>query len=209
THSVFKETMSDIEARCEKMIYHAEIFKAYELSLTKHQYEQDASILELEYESQRHNLHDIVLQAIEERKKLVKEDKDESDEFINVKDLFKDAYARIHQKQRLRKRMDGRGGHSINSSSHSGHHTSSPSRQENSSTRRRRERQTVPHNIHAQTTSMEEEELELDFMTMKGLSTAAYGHDTDNSNNTTNMHIGSSPLPRRSQHQASLQHQRR
>jgi hypothetical protein len=64
----------------------------------------------------------MVLQAIEEKKKQVREDKDENFEF-DVQDLFKDAYAKVNSKRNLRKRFEG-----------TRHHNASPSRQE----RRRR-----------------------------------------------------------------------
>lgn len=70
---------------------------------------------------ERHNLHDLVLQAIDDRKKQVKEDKDDYE--FDVQDLFKDAYARVNTKRSLRKRTP-----------FDRHNSASPSRQE----RRRR-----------------------------------------------------------------------
>lgn len=63
-----------------------------------------------------------MLQAIEEKKKQVKEDKDENVEF-DVQELFKDAYAKVNHKRNLRKRFEG-----------TKHRNASPSRQD----RRRR-----------------------------------------------------------------------
>jgi hypothetical protein len=114
--------MTDIESRREQTIESAEYFKNYELSLSKHQYEQEVTLLQDEYENERSSLHDTVLQAIEEKKKQVKEDKDEPVDF-DMQDLFKDAYAKVNSKRNLRKRFDG-----------TRHHNASPSRQE----RRRR-----------------------------------------------------------------------
>ncbi|KAF1802919.1 Sds3-like protein [Mucor lusitanicus] len=151
THSTFTETMTDIEMRREQTIHNAEYFKNYELTLSKHQYDQEMNLIQDEYETERHNLHDLVLQAIEDRKKQVKEDRDDYE--FDVQDLFKDAYARVHTKRSLRKRTP-----------FDRHNSASPSRQE----RRRRERQATPHNIHAQPSTAEEEELESEFLSMKG-----------------------------------------
>ncbi|KAI8638745.1 Sds3-like-domain-containing protein [Parasitella parasitica] len=151
THSAFTETMTDIETRREQTIYHAEFYKNYELSLTKHQYDQEIYLIRNEFETERHNLHDLVLQAIEDRKKQVKEDKEDYE--FDVQDLFKDAYARMNTKRNLRKRTQ-----------FDRHNSASPSRQE----RRKRERQATPHNIHAQPSTAEEEELESEFLNMKG-----------------------------------------
>ena len=50
THSAFKETLMDIELRREKTIEYAEFLKEYELSLSKHQFDQEMSILQEEYQ---------------------------------------------------------------------------------------------------------------------------------------------------------------
>lgn len=42
--------MTDIELRREQTIEYAEYYKNYELSLSKHQYDQEKSILQDEYE---------------------------------------------------------------------------------------------------------------------------------------------------------------
>jgi hypothetical protein len=42
--------MTDIESRREQTIEYAEYFKDYELSLSKHQYEQEMNLLQDEYE---------------------------------------------------------------------------------------------------------------------------------------------------------------
>ncbi|KAI8371851.1 hypothetical protein BD560DRAFT_395615 [Blakeslea trispora] len=154
THSAFKETLVDIELRREKTIEYAEFFKDYELSLSKHQFDQEMSILQEEYQNEKHSLHDIVLQAIDERKKQIREDKETDSEF-DVKDLFKDAYARVNNKRNLRKRagLDRL-------------QNASPSRQDR---RRRVDRQVTLHSIHAPPSVLEEEELESEFMSMKGL----------------------------------------
>ncbi|GAA5817840.1 hypothetical protein MFLAVUS_011399 [Mucor flavus] len=151
THSAFKETMTDIELSRERTIEYAEYYKNYELSLTKYQYDQEKAILQDEYENERHNLHDMVLQSIEDKKKQIKDDKDDGE--FDVKELFRDAYSKVNNKRSLRKRAN-----------FDRHSSASPSRQE----RRRHNRQSTAHNIHAVSTTAEEEELETEFMNMKG-----------------------------------------
>lgn len=42
--------MTDIEMRREQTIHYAEYFKNYELSLSKHQYDQEMNLIQDEYE---------------------------------------------------------------------------------------------------------------------------------------------------------------
>ncbi len=109
--------MTDIELRREQTIEYAQYYKNYELSLSKHQYDQEKSILQDEYENERHNLHDMVLQAIEERRKQIKEDKEDVE--FDIQDLFRDAYSKVNNKRSLRKRTQ-----------FDRHNSASPSRQE-------------------------------------------------------------------------------
>lgn len=50
THSAFTETLTDIEMCREQTIQYAEFFKNYELSLSKHQYDQEMSLIQDEFE---------------------------------------------------------------------------------------------------------------------------------------------------------------
>lgn len=50
THSAFTETLTDIEMCREQTIHYAEFFKNYELSLSKHQYDQEMSLIQDEFE---------------------------------------------------------------------------------------------------------------------------------------------------------------
>ncbi|KAG0735622.1 hypothetical protein G6F62_011326 [Rhizopus arrhizus] len=147
--------MADIELKREQTIEYAEHFKDYELSLAKHQFDIEMSIAEDEYKSEKHNLHDVVLQAIEERRKLIKEDKED----VDIDDMFSDVHTRLaNSKRNLRKRT-----HPFDR-----HLSASPSRQE----RRRQNRIQTLYNIHAAPSSLEQEGLEEDFLNMKGVSTS-------------------------------------
>ncbi|KAG1041010.1 hypothetical protein G6F43_012185 [Rhizopus delemar] len=147
--------MADIELKREQTIEYAEHFKDYELSLAKHQFDIEMSIAEDEYKSEKHNLHDVVLQAIEERRKLIKEDKED----VDIDDMFNDVHIRLaNSKRNLRKRT-----HPFDR-----HLSASPSRQE----RRRQNRIQTLYNIHAAPSSLEQEGLEEDFLNMKGVSTS-------------------------------------
>lgn len=59
----------------------------------------------------------MVLQAIEDRRKQIKEDKEDTE--FDVQDLFRDAYSRVNNKRSLRKRTQ-----------FDRHSSASPSRQE-------------------------------------------------------------------------------
>lgn len=171
THEEFLEQVSDLEKKRDEDIINAEIFKDNQLTGLKRRYEDDVKMADQEYETEKTSLYDTLMAAIDERRKMIKEDREIST------DLFNDAYSRINNQRRtLRKRGN----------------VASPSRHEN--TRRRqskssfssflslRKRRTKlyaaskdrnnsshsQHSIHAGPSSREKDELELDFLMMKG-----------------------------------------
>lgn len=147
THYAYKQSLADLELIREQTTDFAELYQDYELSLIQKQYQQDMKLVNEDYEQEKYSLHDSILQAIEEKRKQVKEDKDEEEEFV-AKAIFKDAYQKLSLKRNPRKRTQ----------------YDSPSRQE----KRKRDRQATPHNIYAAPTTVEEEQLETDFILMKG-----------------------------------------
>ena len=81
-------------------------------------YEIEKQILMKNFtKNEKHSLHDIVLQAIEERRKQIKEDKEDSD--FDAHELLRDAYSKVNSKRSLRKRTQ-----------FDRHHSASPSRHE-------------------------------------------------------------------------------
>jgi hypothetical protein len=154
--------MTDIELKRQQSIEYAEYYKNYELSLSKNQYEHEKSILQDEYENERLNLHDMVLQSIEEKKKQIREDKEDATDF-DIQDLFRDAYLKVNNKRNLRsKRKD------YSNYESSRNPSASPSRVDTTGSKRSRQnRQSTPHNIHSAPSTIEEEELESEFINMK------------------------------------------
>ncbi|KAG0172743.1 hypothetical protein DFQ28_007451 [Apophysomyces sp. BC1034] len=154
THSGFKEVLSDLEHKREQSIADAECFMEYQLTFAEQQYDQDMATVEDEYENERRNLHDTLMSAMEERRKQIKEDKDEG--ITDIEELFREAYSRVSHRRTLRKRTPF-------------DKLSNGTSTRPETTRRRQVRTSSPHNINAQPTTKEEEELEADFMSMKGI----------------------------------------
>ncbi|KAI8391295.1 uncharacterized protein BYT42DRAFT_489356 [Radiomyces spectabilis] len=149
THPAFKDAVADLEIKRDKTIKDAECLMTYQLAFSRQQYDQDMETVNEEYENERHNLHDVILMAIEDQRRSIREDKDDAP--IDIQELFNDAYARLETKRTLRRRP--------------------PLDRSNSSAvrweRRRQPRTGTPHNIHASPSPKEEDELDQDFMAMK------------------------------------------
>lgn len=176
--------MTDIELKREQAIEYAEYYKNYELSLTKHQYDYETRIIQDEYENERLNLHDMVLQSIEEKKKQIKEEREDAIENFDIKDLFRDAYLKVKNKRNLRSKrsaaaaaassaasaLAASGGGGNERSDRERNASASPSSRHNelgTSRRRGQNRQSTPYNIHSSPSNAEEEELESEFINMK------------------------------------------
>ncbi|KAI8338620.1 hypothetical protein BC941DRAFT_423389 [Chlamydoabsidia padenii] len=101
THVPFRDLVSDLELKRETMIADAECFLNYQLEWMEQLYEEDVAIIEEEYNNKQRHLQDAILAVIEDRKKQVKEEKDDH---LNEKDLIGEAYSRVTNKRTLRKR---------------------------------------------------------------------------------------------------------
>ncbi|KAI7884364.1 hypothetical protein K492DRAFT_204700 [Lichtheimia hyalospora FSU 10163] len=153
THEVFMDELADLEKERETTISDAQCMYDYKVSSIKHRYQTDIHAAEQDYEIERQSLHETIMAAIDDRRKLVRDDRDHG---LDVKDLFRDAYHRIHHSKRtLRKRHPDRN-----------HATGSPSgRHENS--RRRQARPSHPVGINGTTSQKEEDELDQEYALMK------------------------------------------
>lgn len=119
THEVFMDELADLEKEREITISDAQCMYDYKVASIKHRYQTDMNAAEQDYEIERQSLHETIMAAIDDRRKLVRDDRDHG---LDVKDLFRDAYHRIHHSKRnLRKRHPDRN-----------HASGSPSRHENS-----------------------------------------------------------------------------
>ncbi|KAI9307090.1 hypothetical protein BJ944DRAFT_262474 [Cunninghamella echinulata] len=143
THVVFRDLVSDLDLKRETMIADAESFLNYQLEWMEQLYHEDIALIEEEYNNERRHLHDALISVIEDRKKQVREEKDDT---INIKDLFSEAYSRVTNKRTLRKR---------------------PADTSRSEPRKRQARNASSQNTENQIQSKEEEELEEEFLLMK------------------------------------------
>ncbi|CDH56577.1 predicted protein [Lichtheimia corymbifera JMRC:FSU:9682] len=155
THEVFMDELADLEKEREITISDAQCMYDYKVASIKHRYQTDMNAAEQDYEIERQSLHETIMAAIDDRRKLVRDDRDHG---LDVKDLFRDAYHRIHHSKRnLRKRHPDRN-----------HASGSPSRHENS--RRRQARPSHPVGINGTTSQKEEDELDQEYALMKAAS---------------------------------------
>ncbi|KAI9482639.1 MAG: hypothetical protein EXX96DRAFT_117403 [Benjaminiella poitrasii] len=162
THSAFQESLGDLERQRDETIEDALVFQEYQMEVVKEDYGQEVERVEGEYNNERQGLMGVLLQMIEEKRKQVMLRGEEED----TVDIFRDAYKKLNYgKRNLRNVVGGR-----NSQSRS------PSRHQER--RSRRDRQATPHNIHAQPTSIEQEALEADFNSMKGMYSSTAAHNS-------------------------------
>ncbi|KAI7865178.1 Sds3-like protein [Spinellus fusiger] len=151
THSLFKEAVTDLEQKRDKTIQDAALVSTYQLSLAQTQLDKDMTTIDSNYEQEQNTLHDTLMTAIDERRKQIKEDKEDEKDVCH--DLFRDVSTRISHKRSLRRRTPF------------DRQTVSPSSRHES--RRRQNRISTLHNIHASPSSKESAELANDFMSMK------------------------------------------
>ncbi|KAI9281465.1 hypothetical protein BY458DRAFT_450120 [Sporodiniella umbellata] len=155
THSAFEEIVADAEVKREQTIEYAEHYKEYELSINLNQYEIEERLIEEEYNMEKKLLLETVLQTIEERRKQIKENKND----IGATDLMDIVEKKIIQGRKVfRKKVSSYDSQSLRPE------------------RRRQNRMKVQHNIHAFPTALEEEELVSDFLKMKGKTLSKLKH---------------------------------
>ncbi|ORY91243.1 hypothetical protein BCR43DRAFT_101592 [Syncephalastrum racemosum] len=151
------EEVADLEKEREKRVSDAQCFMTYQITALKTRISLEITTLEDEYETERHSLYDVIMQTIEDRRKQVREDREND---LDAAELFHDAYTRLHNHRRnLRKRNQLH----LDRSQHNG----SPSRHEHS--RRRQNRQNTMYNIHATPGVKEQEELDQDLADILGV----------------------------------------
>ncbi|KAL1932400.1 hypothetical protein VTP01DRAFT_9456 [Rhizomucor pusillus] len=160
THEAFVESLADFEQERKDTVERAQLMLTRQLAGLKRRFDSDISTVDQDYENERLSLHDTIISAIEDRRKLIREDRDNG---FDVKELFQDAYSRVNsQRRNLRKRphLDR------------GQNGASPSRHETS-----RRRQTRPGNtsngVGSGGSSREEDDLEQELILMKKLIAAS------------------------------------
>ncbi|ORX43196.1 hypothetical protein DM01DRAFT_1202294 [Hesseltinella vesiculosa] len=132
--------------------------------MTRQDYELNTLMIEEEYQLETNHLTEAIMGVIDDCRKSIKDDRDDADA-IDIHSIFQDAYARLKQKRSLRKRT---------AMHHHSDHRGSPARLES---RGRRQKNTpAPHNIHAPLSTKEEDEVENDFLQMKGISPKRNGN---------------------------------
>ncbi|SAM05856.1 hypothetical protein [Absidia glauca] len=151
THVPFRDLVSDLEMKRGTMIADAECFLNYQLEWMEQLYEEDVAIIEEEYNASAKRRKksamatDAILAVIEDRKKQVREEKDDH---LNEKDLIGEAYSRVTNKRTLRKRP--------------------PTEHSRTDSRKRHARQVAAHQADTNTAlGKEEEELEEELLLMK------------------------------------------
>ncbi|KAL1915586.1 uncharacterized protein VTP21DRAFT_6710 [Calcarisporiella thermophila] len=101
THPEFLERLADLQASQNAMVQKAKLFRDYQVACARKQYETETTRAEEEYTMERQGLRERMLAAIEERRRKLKEDKDNID---ISNDMSIETHASLHQKRNLRKR---------------------------------------------------------------------------------------------------------
>ncbi|CAO3587344.1 unnamed protein product [Absidia cylindrospora] len=160
-HAAFQELVTDLEIIRDQTIESAMCFENYQMTMTKQDLDLDVMLIEEEFKNDSQHLNEVIMLVIDEHRKQIKDDREDTDE-LDTNGIFREAYTRIQQKRNLRKRTT----HHI----HANGDRPSPSRQETSSRGRRLKNTTVPpHNINAALTAKEEDDVESEYMAMKGV----------------------------------------
>ncbi|KAI8333552.1 hypothetical protein BC941DRAFT_110710 [Chlamydoabsidia padenii] len=147
--------VADLELIRDQTIESALSFKNYQMTMTKQGFDLDVMLIEDEYKTDSQHLTELLALVIDEHRKQIKDDR-EATNYLDTTAIFQEVYERIQQKQNHRKRIGG-------------DRSSSP-RQETSSRGRRLKNTTVaPHNINAPLSSKEEEDIEAEYLAMKGV----------------------------------------
>lgn len=96
------ESLADFEQERKDTVERAQLMLTRQLAGLKRRFDSDISTVDQDYENERLSLHDTIISAIEDRRKLIREDRDNG---FDVKELFQDAYSRVNsQRRNLRKR---------------------------------------------------------------------------------------------------------
>ncbi|GAN04542.1 hypothetical protein MAM1_0066d04003 [Mucor ambiguus] len=144
THSAFREIISDYETKREKSIHEAESFMKYQIAFIDAFYDQDLNALEDEYENERKQLQETLISSIEDKRKQMRDDREDNNEEESSSN-------HTRAKRNLRKR---------NAAESATTKTTEPS------SKRKSVRPSALPNIHT-ISSLEEEELENEYMYMK------------------------------------------
>ncbi|KAG2237476.1 hypothetical protein INT48_005509, partial [Thamnidium elegans] len=140
THSAFKEMIADYEFKREKTITDAERFMKYQISFIESYFDQDLNAIEDEYEIERRHLQETLIASIEDRRRQIKDDKDENNDNDD---------GNVRTKRNLRKR-----------------NADPTALRAEPLSKRRAVRPSTLHNIH-NISSLEDEELEIEYLSMK------------------------------------------
>ncbi|CAO3675489.1 unnamed protein product [Rhizopus stolonifer] len=138
THSVYQETVAEIELKCENNISNVECFMKYQLSSIEQSFKRDLISLEDEYQAEKKIIEQTLISSLQDKRKQLKDQ--DQDEAKTVK-------------RNLRKR------------NHEALITSNLPTKEHTPKKRTTRTSALP-NIHLITTT-EQEELENEFLNMK------------------------------------------
>ncbi|KAJ2957171.1 hypothetical protein NQZ79_g7062 [Umbelopsis isabellina] len=169
THSAFLEVVRDLEEMRDKAIADAKAFGEYQFQCVQRQYELDSDAVEEEYQYliqyEKQNLHDMMLAAITEKKKQIVDDRDDIGE--RSSDLVRDTSYRASSKRNLRKRTAA--GLDLPDRRSNGY----SSRGDTPRRRAAADRSGTPLRLEAPISNKEEDELESEYMQLKGINASA------------------------------------
>ncbi|ORZ17837.1 hypothetical protein BCR42DRAFT_412603 [Absidia repens] len=160
-HALFQERLADLELIRDQTIDSALCFETYQQTIAKQDLDLNLMEIENEFKIEERYLKEVIMLVIDEHRKQIKDDRGNDIDAVDIEGLFEEVYERIQQKKHLRKRTTLANGDRASPAG---------SRHETSSRGRRLKNTTVaPHNINAPMTAKEEDDVETEYLAMKGM----------------------------------------
>ncbi|KAI9285149.1 Sds3-like-domain-containing protein [Umbelopsis sp. AD052] len=104
SHPSLRESMADLEKTRQHVIYQARMIMEYHITCTNEQFQAEISSLEDEYTAEKQGMRDMMLNALEEKRKRLRDEKD------NENDIANDIFFSTHQTRNRKRIMRKRGG---------------------------------------------------------------------------------------------------
>ncbi|GAB5593636.1 hypothetical protein Unana1_08536 [Umbelopsis nana] len=102
THPALRECISDLEKARQQVIYQARLIMEYHIDCTNEQFQAEIAGLEEDYLAEKQAMRDMMLNALEEKRKRLRDEKDNENDIAN--DIFFSTHQTRNRKRILRKR---------------------------------------------------------------------------------------------------------
>ncbi|KAH8549199.1 Sds3-like-domain-containing protein [Umbelopsis sp. PMI_123] len=104
SHPSLRECIADLEKVRQQVIHQARLIMEYHITCTDEQFQTEISSLEDDYTAEKQGMRDMMLNALEEKRKKLRDEKD------NENDIANDIFFSTHQTRNRKRIMRKRGG---------------------------------------------------------------------------------------------------